>query len=63
MYEGSPVTRYYHWSFLDNFEWREGEYARFGLVHVNYETQKRTVRKSAEFYKMLIKEKSTQLLK
>ena len=62
VYEGSPVTRYYHWSFLDNFEWREGEHARFGLVHVNYETQKRTVRKSAEFYKRLIKEKSTELL-
>ena len=34
-----PVERFYHWCFLDNFEWTEGESARFGLVHVDYETQ------------------------
>lgn len=47
---GIPVERYYHWSFMDNFEWLEGESARFGLVHVDYETQKRTIKKSGEFY-------------
>ncbi len=62
VYDGSPVKRYYHWSLLDNFEWREGEKARFGLVHVDYDTQKRTVRKSAEFYKKIIAEKSLDLL-
>lgn len=61
-YPGSPVKRYYHWSLLDNFEWREGEHARFGLVHVDYDTQKRTPRKSAEFYSRLISEKSFELL-
>jgi beta-glucosidase len=36
---GLPVQRYYHWCFCDNFEWLEGESARFGLVHVDYETR------------------------
>lgn len=51
-----PVQRYYHWSFTDNFEWLEGESARFGLVHVDYETQQRTVKDSGRFYAGLIKE-------
>ncbi len=52
-----PVERYYHWSLLDNFEWTEGESARFGLVHVDYETQKRMVKKSGEFYSRIIRER------
>ncbi|MDD4111987.1 MAG: family 1 glycosylhydrolase [Herbinix sp.] len=52
-----PITRYYHWCFCDNFEWIEGESSRFGLVHVDYETQKRTVKRSSEFYTKIIKEK------
>ena len=48
--EGIPVERYYHWSLLDNFEWLEGESARFGLIHVDYETQRRTIKRSGEFY-------------
>lgn len=47
---GLPVMRYYHWCFTDNFEWLEGESARFGLVHVDYETQKRTVKPSGRFF-------------
>ena len=50
-----PVERYYHWCFCDNFEWIEGESARFGLVHVDYETQKRTVKKSGTFFAAMIK--------
>ena len=53
---GLPVERYYHWCFCDNFEWVEGESARFGLVHVDYETQKRTVKKSGQFYAAMIAE-------
>lgn len=49
-----PVERYYHWCFTDNFEWVEGESARFGIVHVDYETQKRTVKKSGEFLRTVI---------
>ena len=52
-----PVERYYHWSFTDNFEWCEGETARFGLVHIDYETQKRTIKKSGRFYSAMIKNK------
>ncbi|MDR1786626.1 MAG: family 1 glycosylhydrolase [Spirochaetaceae bacterium] len=44
-----PVERYYHWCFCDNFEWLEGESARFGLVHVDYPSQKRSVKKSGRF--------------
>ncbi len=52
---GLPVRRYYHWCFCDNFEWIEGESARFGLVHMDYETQKRTVKKAGEFYSEIIR--------
>ena len=51
----NPITRYYHWSILDNFEWREGESARFGLVYIDYETQKRTVKDSGKLYADIIK--------
>ena len=47
---GLPVKRYYHWCFCDNFEWLEGESPRFGLVHVDYETQQRTIKKSGRFF-------------
>ena len=47
---GAPVERYYHWCFTDNWEWAEGESARFGLVALDYETQARTVRDSGRFY-------------
>ncbi len=45
-----PVERYYHWCFCDNFEWIEGKSARFGLVHVDYETQKRSIKNAGNFY-------------
>ena len=51
----NPITRYYHWSFIDNFEWLEGESARFGIVHVDYETQERTVKPSGKLYSDIIK--------
>ncbi len=49
-----PVQRYYHWCFTDNFEWSVGESARFGLVHVDYDTQQRTVKTSGLFYRDII---------
>ena len=51
---GLPFERYYHWCFCDNFEWLEGYSARFGLVHIDYETQKRTIKRSGEFYAGMI---------
>ena len=50
----NPIERYYHWSFMDNFEWREGESARFGLVRVDYETQSRSVNPSGRLYASII---------
>lgn len=52
--EGIPLIGYYHWSTLDNFEWKYGFWPQFGLVHVNRQTQRRTVRASAELYRRLI---------
>jgi beta-glucosidase len=47
---GAPVTGYYLWSLLDNFEWAWGYGKRFGIVHVDYNTQVRTPKDSALFY-------------
>jgi len=51
---GVPIEAYFHWSILDNFEWAEGYKHRFGLVHVNYETQKRTIKDSGKWYRDVI---------
>ncbi|TCZ77108.1 glycoside hydrolase family 1 protein [Paenibacillus albiflavus] len=55
--EGIPIERYYHWSTIDNFEWQEGLSRRFGLVHINYETQARTIKQSGYFYAEICKTK------
>ena len=52
--QGRDIRSYYHWSLMDNFEWAEGYSLRFGLYHVNYDTQERTLRKSGEFYSQII---------
>ena len=54
----APIERYYHWSFTDNFEWREGESARFGIVHMDYENGERTVKSSGELYRDIIKNRA-----
>ena len=52
--QGVPVRGYFLWSLLDNFEWADGYATRFGLVHVDYATQKRTPKLSASFYREVI---------
>lgn len=52
---GVPVERYYHWTFIDNFEWAEGQSAPFGLVALDFNTQQRTIRPSGLFYSDIIK--------
>lgn len=53
--EGADVRGYLHWSLLDNFEWANGFWPRFGLVEVDYKTMKRTIRPSAKWFGEQIK--------
>ena len=55
--EGFDLQRYYHWTLMDNFEWIEGEAARFGLIEVDFETQRRTVRPSGRYYATIARDR------
>jgi beta-glucosidase len=54
--KGVKLKGYFVWSLMDNFEWREGYSKRFGLIRVNYETQERIWKKSAQWYHEVIAE-------
>ncbi|MBN1635875.1 MAG: glycoside hydrolase family 1 protein [Deltaproteobacteria bacterium] len=56
--EGVDVRRFYHWTLMDNFEWVEGLSARFGLVEVDFESQKRAIRPSGKFYAEICENRS-----
>ncbi|HEY5371052.1 MAG TPA: GH1 family beta-glucosidase [Hanamia sp.] len=53
--EGIKVTGYFIWTLLDNFEWAEGYYPRFGLVYVDFATQKRIIKSSGYWYANFLK--------
>lgn len=53
-----PIERYYHWCFIDNWEWSEGEIPRFGLVYNDYESQTRIVKPSARMMSEIIQEQA-----
>ena len=53
--QGAPVHGYFAWSLMDNFEWAFGYSKRFGIVYVDYETQKRIPKSSAYYYRERIK--------
>jgi len=52
---GVNIQGYFAWSLMDNFEWAEGYLKRFGIVHVDYDTQVRTIKASGHAYSALIK--------
>ena len=52
--EGADVRGYFVWSFMDNFEWAEGYDPRFGIVYVDYKTQKRIIKDSGYWYAKVI---------
>ncbi|WP_431924288.1 GH1 family beta-glucosidase [Amycolatopsis tucumanensis] len=54
--QGVDLRGFSYWSLLDNFEWAEGYSKRFGLVHVDYRTQVRTMKRSAHFYADVIRD-------
>ena len=49
--EGAPVNGYFVWTLMDNFEWAEGYHPRFGIVYVDFETQKRTIKDSGLWFR------------
>lgn len=59
--EKIPVAGYFYWSILDNFEWAEGYKDRFGLIHVDYQTQKRTPKDSFGWYRETVRQNGANL--
>jgi len=59
--DGVPVKGYFHWSIMDNFEWARGYRERFGMIYVNYDTQERTPKQSAYWYKDVITSNGARL--
>jgi beta-glucosidase len=52
--EGVKVNGYFVWTLLDNFEWAEGFYPKFGLVNIDFKTQRRTVKNSGRWYSQFL---------
>lgn len=59
--KGAPLKSYYAWSLMDNFEWAEGYNKRFGLVHVDFKSLKRTIKNSGKAYSEVIAASSRAL--
>ncbi len=58
--QGVNIVGYFAWSLMDNFEWAEGYLKRFGIVHVDYQTQKRTIKASGYAYRNLLQSRKLQ---
>lgn len=61
--EGTDVRGYFQWSIMDNFEWAEGYKERFGLIYVDYPTQRRILKDSAKWYRIIIESNGEALSK
>ena len=59
--DGVPVRGYFAWSLLDNFEWAEGYRERFGLIHVDWATQRRQTKASFDWYRGVIRSNGATL--
>ena len=59
--EGIPIKGYFLWSLMDNFEWEQGYEERFGIIHVDFETQQRRLKDSAHWYADCIATKGSVL--
>jgi len=59
--DGVDVRGYHYWSLIDNFEWHDGYWPRFGLVEVDFKTQKRTIRPSAYEYAKICKSNTLEI--
>ena len=59
--DGVPLRGYFAWSMLDNFEWAHGYRMRFGLVHVDYATLKRTIKDSGRWYACVARENAIRV--
>jgi len=60
--ENLPIKGYFLWSLMDNFEWEQGYEERFGIIYVDFESQKRCFKDSAYWYQSCIKTKGENLL-
>ena len=58
--KGVDIRGYFVWSLMDNFEWAVGYERRFGIVHVDYDTQKRTFKRSAELIAKFLRERAAR---
>lgn len=58
---GVPVEGYCAWSLMDNFEWAQGYDKRFGIIHVDFQTQQRTIKDSGYFYRDVVKSNGANL--
>jgi beta-glucosidase len=61
MQGGVQLRGYFVWSLLDNFEWSHGYSKRFGIIHVDYETQERTIKSSGRYYADVIRTRGRSL--
>jgi beta-glucosidase len=59
--DGVPLKGYLVWSLLDNFEWQYGYQMRFGIVHIDFDTLKRTVKDSGRWYAKVIQENGIRI--